>query len=149
MSATASAFASPSAVIGKTVVIKGDIQSQEPLTIEGQVEGTIEIVNHLLTVAAGANVRAHVAGRDVEVRGRIEGRIEAAQTVYIRKDAEFIGDLQASSLVIEDGSYIKANIELTRPAADSPLKRGTGLAEQSGVVGSGVIRELSHAVLGS
>lgn len=114
MSVTASALASPSGgVIGKTIVIKGDIHSQEPLTIEGQVEGTIEIGNHLLTIASGANVRAHIAGSNVEVRGRVEGRVEAVQTVFIRKNAEFIGDIQALSLVIEDGSYMKGNIDLT------------------------------------
>ena len=149
MSETASALASPSAVIGKTIVIKGDIQSREPLTIEGQVEGTIEIGDHLLTVASGANVRAHISGREVEVRGRIEGEVAAAEIVYIRKDAEFIGDLRASSLVIEEGSYITGNIELTRHSADAPLKRDTSLAEHSRVFESEAIHELSHAVLGA
>jgi cytoskeletal protein CcmA (bactofilin family) len=146
MSSTASAFANPNAVIGKTIVIKGDIQSHEPLTIEGRVEGTIEIGEHLLTVAPGADVRAQISGRSVEVRGRVEGLVEAAQTVYIRTGAEFIGDLHASSLVIEEGSYIKANIELTRSTADSAHK---SFAEHSGFNGSEAIRELSHSVLAS
>jgi cytoskeletal protein CcmA (bactofilin family) len=104
----------PTAVIGKSVVIKGDIQSQEPLTIEGQVEGKIESGNHLLTVAAGAIVRANILGSNVEVRGRVEGEVEAEERVCIRKDAEFVGDIHASTLVIEEGAYIKGNIELTR-----------------------------------
>ena len=115
MSAT-SAFPSRVAVIGKTVVIKGDVQSQEPLTIEGQVEGKIEIGDHLLTVAAGATVRAQIAGSNIEVRGRVEGRIDAEKTVYIRNDAELVGDIHASSLVIEEGAYIKGQVELAREA---------------------------------
>lgn len=113
MSAT-SVSSSPMAVIGKSVVIKGNIHSQEPLAIEGQVEGNIEIGDHLLTVATGANVRAHISGRNVEVLGRVEGEVEAQERVYIRKDAEFVGDIQAGSLVIEEGAYVKGKVELTR-----------------------------------
>jgi cytoskeletal protein CcmA (bactofilin family) len=118
MSAIASAVSNPaspaSAVIGKSIVIKGDIHSRETLIIQGQVEGTIEIGEHLLTVASGADVRAHINARNIEVQGRVEGQVEAAETVYIREDAEFIGDIHASSLVIEEGGYIKGNIDLTR-----------------------------------
>jgi cytoskeletal protein CcmA (bactofilin family) len=118
MSAIASPATNPassaSAVIGKSIVIKGDIHSRETLIIQGQVEGTIEIGDHLLTVASGADVRAHINARNIEVHGRVEGLVEAAETVYIREDAEFIGDIHASSLVIEEGGYIKGNIDLTR-----------------------------------
>ena len=144
-------FASPttaaSAVIGKTIVIKGDIDSQEPLTIEGQVEGTIEIGAHLLTVASGANVRANITGHNIDVRGRAEGNVEAAETVYIRKDAEFIGDIHAASLVIEDGCYVKGNIDLTR--RPSAVERRANSIEHSGQSASRDMRELSHAVRGS
>src|SRR5690349_8731153 len=99
------------AIVGPTVVIKGDIQSREALTIEGQVEGTIEISGHLLTVAPGGTVRAHINAHDLEVLGRVEGQVVAVDKVHIRKDAEFIGDLRAASLVIEEGGYIKGNID--------------------------------------
>lgn len=111
-------FTSQSAVIGKTIFISGDIRSEEPLTIEGNIDGTIQIGDHLLTIAEGASVRARITGNNVDVRGRVEGQVEAAETVYIRKEAEFIGDIHAASLVIEDGSYIKGNIDLTRPVRE-------------------------------
>jgi hypothetical protein len=31
--------------------------------------------------------------------------VEVAKTIYIRKDEEFIGEIHASSLVIEEGGY--------------------------------------------
>jgi len=149
MSATASVFATPSAVIGKTIVIKGEIQSQEPLTIEGRIEGTIEISDHLLTVAYGADVRAHITGSSVEVQGRVEGQVEAADTVYIRRDAEFIGDIYASSLIVEEGGYIKGKIDLTRQLAESPCERGTSPSGRCGLSESPDMGELSHALLRS
>jgi cytoskeletal protein CcmA (bactofilin family) len=152
MSATASAFANPtsavSAVVGKTTLIKGDIHSQEPLTIQGQVEGRIEIGEHLLIVAYGADVRAGINARNLEVQGRLQGQVKVAETVYIRKDAEFIGDIHASSLVVEEGGYIKGSVDLMRHSADAPVEHDSSLPEPSGLAESQEIRELSRALVG-
>ena len=59
--------AASKAVIGKGVVVKGQIHSREDLTIEGEVEGTIEMSGHRLTVDEQGHVRAGVKARIVEV----------------------------------------------------------------------------------
>ena len=102
------------AVFGKTVVVKGEIQSSEPLTIEGHVEGTIEIGEHLLTVASTGSVRAQIKAREIDVFGSVEGQVEAASKVYVRKGAQFIGDIHSVSVVIEEGAFMKGSIDLTR-----------------------------------
>jgi cytoskeletal protein CcmA (bactofilin family) len=118
MSVTTSSFGTVSsagkAIIGRTVVIKGEIQSREALTIEGEVEGTIEISEHLLTVAQGGAVRAHINAHDLDVLGRVEGEVKAVDKVYLRKGAEFVGVIHAASLVVEEGGYIQGNIDLAR-----------------------------------
>jgi cytoskeletal protein CcmA (bactofilin family) len=105
------------AVIGPSVVIKGQIQSREDLTIEGEVEGTIEMPEHRLTVDANGRVQAGVNARVVEVQGSLTGKVEAVDKVYIRKGASFVGDIHAAGIVIEDGGYIKGNVDLTRPGS--------------------------------
>lgn len=151
MSASASAIANPaataSAVIGKTVVINGDVRSGEPLNIQGQVIGTVAVAEHLLTIASGADVQAQITARNLEVQGRIEGQVHVAETVFIRKEAEFIGDIRASSLVIEEGGYIKGNIDLTKQAQDGPFESAARSAAGSGLAESRSVRDLSHAVL--
>lgn len=107
------------AVIGPSVVIKGQIHSREDLTIEGTVEGTIEIAEHRLTVDAKGHVQAGVNARVIEVQGSIEGKLEAADKIYIRKNASFVGDLHSAGIVIEDGGYIKGNVDLTQKHAVS------------------------------
>jgi cytoskeletal protein CcmA (bactofilin family) len=121
MSAAPSFAAQPpaaKAVLGKSVVFKGQIESREDLIIEGEVEGTIEMVEHRLTIAAGGDVKANVIAREIEVVGSIEGRVEAVDKVYIRKGARFIGDVHSAGIVIEDGGFIKGNIDLSRQPAD-------------------------------
>src|ERR1700720_863160 len=102
------------AVLGKSVVFKGQIQSREDLIIEGEVEGSIEMSEHRLTIAPNGDVRANVIAREIEVLGSIEGKAEAVDKVYIRKGAKFIGDVHSAGIVIEDGGYIKGNIDLSR-----------------------------------
>src|SRR5262245_38184579 len=44
------------AAVGKSIVIKGELSGDEDLTIEGRVEGTIELRNHVLTIGSNGHV---------------------------------------------------------------------------------------------
>ena len=116
------------AIIGPSVVVKGQIQSREDLTIEGKVEGTIEMSEHRLTVDAKGHVQAGVNARIVEVQGSIEGKVEAIDKVYIRKGASFVGDIHSAGIVIEDGGYIKGNIDLTQKQSSLRSVNGSAAA---------------------
>lgn len=105
--------ASP-AVLGKDVKVTGEIRSHEPLTIEGDVEGTIDVAGHLLTVAANGNVRASVKAKEIDVVGSLQGNVDGADKIYIRNGARFVGDIHARGIVIEDGGFIRGKVDLTR-----------------------------------
>jgi cytoskeletal protein CcmA (bactofilin family) len=106
------------AFLGRSVSLKGQILSRENLAIEGEVEGTIEMVEHRLTIGAEGNVRANVKAREIELFGSMQGNIEVVEKVFIRKGAKFVGDIHCGGIVIEDGAYIKAGIELSRQPGD-------------------------------
>lgn len=114
------------AIIGKGVVVKGQIQSREDLTIQGEVEGSIEISGHRLTIDGQGNVRAGVRARTVEVQGSIEGQVEAMDKVYIRKGAKFVGDIRSGGIIIEDGGYIKGKVDLSHRAHGKMAVNGSG-----------------------
>jgi len=114
------------AVIGKGVVVKGQIQSREDLTIQGEVEGSIEISGHRLTIDGLGNVRAGVKARTVEVQGSIEGQVEAMDKVYIRKGAKFVGDIRSGGIIIEDGGYIKGKVDLSHRTSGKMAVNGSG-----------------------
>jgi cytoskeletal protein CcmA (bactofilin family) len=100
-------------MLGKNVIVEGHIRSQEDLIIEGEVEGTIDMIEHRLTIAANGKVRANVKVREIEILGSMEGKIEAVDKVYIRKSAQLVGDIHSASIIVEDGGYIKGNIEVS------------------------------------
>jgi len=104
-----------SAIIGKSVSIKGNIFSQEDLTIEGEVEGSVELKENRLTVGPNGRVQAGVKAREIVVLGSINGNVDATEKIDIRKEARLVGDIKTSRIVIEDGAYFKGSIDIVRP----------------------------------
>ena len=129
------------AVLGKSVMIKGQIFSREDLTIDGEVEGTVELQEHRLTVGPNGKVQATIKAREIVILGTVHGNVEATDKVDIRKEAKLIGDIKTVRIVIEDGAYFKGSIDIVRPevskqapakpqpAAQPPLAAGAGAGE--------------------
>src|SRR5271166_2882188 len=108
------------AVLGKSVIVKGQIFSREDLTIDGEVEGTVELQEHRLTVGPNGRVNASVKAREIVVLGTIHGNVETTDKIDIRKDAKLVGDIKTARIVIEDGAYFKGNIDIVRAEAPRP-----------------------------
>jgi cytoskeletal protein CcmA (bactofilin family) len=108
------------AVIGKSVMIKGQIFSREDLTIDGEIDGSVELHEHRLTVGPNGKLQAGVKAREVVVLGTIHGNVEASDKIDIRKDAKLVGDIKTARIVIEDGAYFKGSIDIVRPEARTP-----------------------------
>jgi cytoskeletal protein CcmA (bactofilin family) len=104
------------AVLGKNVTVIGEIRSHEPLTIEGEVEGTIDATGHLLTIAPGGSVRADVKAKEINVLGSLEGNIDQADITHIRAGARFLGHIRTHRIVIEDGGFIRGKVDLSQPS---------------------------------
>jgi cytoskeletal protein CcmA (bactofilin family) len=103
------------AIIGKSVVMKGQIYSREDLYIDGEIEGTLELQEHRLTVGPHGKVQAAIKAREVVIVGTVHGNVEAADKIDIRKDAKLVGDIKTSRIVIEDGAYFKGSIDISKP----------------------------------
>jgi cytoskeletal protein CcmA (bactofilin family) len=103
-----------SATIGKAVKIIGQIHSKEDLYVDGDVEGTVEAPEHKLTIGPNGRVNT-VKAREVVALGSIQGNVEAADRLEIRKDAKLVGDIRTARIVIEDGAYFKGSIDIVKP----------------------------------
>jgi len=101
------------AVLGRDVTVTGEIRSHEPLIIEGEVEGTIDVAGHLLTIAPNGKVHASVQAKEIDVLGSLQGNVNGDK-IYIRKGARFVGDIQSRAIVIEDGGFIRGKVDLSQ-----------------------------------
>jgi cytoskeletal protein CcmA (bactofilin family) len=102
------------ASIGKSVIIRGELSGSEDLYIDGQVEGTIELREHHLTVGPNGRVQANVNAKEVVIQGSVKGNVRAIDRVEIRKSGSLTGDLVAARVVIEDGAFFKGSIDIQK-----------------------------------
>ncbi len=110
-----SGFRTGTATIGRGMTIKGEIFSKEDLTIDGDVEGKIEVLEHALTVGPNGVVKTGVIKtRELVVIGTVQGNVEARDRVEIRNEGKVIGDIKTSRIAIDDGAYCKGGIDIVR-----------------------------------
>jgi cytoskeletal protein CcmA (bactofilin family) len=109
-----------SAVIGKSVTIKGQIFSREDLTIDGEVDGSVDLQEHRLTVGHNGNLRADVRAHEIVVLGSINGNVEATEKIDIRKQARVTGDIVAARIETEDGAFLKGSVDTQRRHVSHP-----------------------------
>ena len=105
-----------SAVIGKSVQIRGEVKGSEDLVVEGQVEGTITLTESRLTIGQHANVTANVSARDVILLGRLHGNIQATGRVELRQGCDLVGDIAAGRLSIEENALFRGKVDLAEGA---------------------------------
>jgi len=101
-----------STVIGKSVVIKGELTGSEDLFMDGQIEGTITLTASRLTIGPNAIVHADINVQDVIIFGKVDGNIKAAGTIDLRQTAVVTGDILAGRLAIEESATIRGRVEL-------------------------------------
>jgi cytoskeletal protein CcmA (bactofilin family) len=105
--------------LGKSVVIKGELSASEDLTVYGQMEGSIKLPEHTLTIGPHAHIKAGIAARAVVIMGAVSGNVTARETVEIRATGSVTGDIVSSRLVVADGGYLRGKVEM----ADRPSSR--------------------------
>ena len=111
--------------IGKSVVIKGDLSGSEDLTIEGQVEGKIELRQNVLTIGANGKIKAAIFAKIVVVLGDVQGDITASERIDIRDSGSVDGDLSGPRIAIADGAHFRGSIDMQRQGTKAPEVKAT------------------------
>ncbi|MCW5966517.1 MAG: polymer-forming cytoskeletal protein [Bryobacterales bacterium] len=103
------------AMVGKAVMVKGEIQSREDLYIDGEIQGTVDLMESKLTIGPNGKIQATIRAREVVVFGTVQGNVEATEKIDIRKEAKLVGDIRTARIVIEDGAFFKGSIDIIKP----------------------------------
>ncbi len=114
------------ASIGKSIVINGELSGSEDLTIEGQVEGKIELRDHVLTVGSNGRITAQVSAKAIVVLGHVTGNLTATERVDIRENGSVEGDIVAPRVAIADGSHFRGSIDMQRKEQSAATDRAVG-----------------------
>jgi cytoskeletal protein CcmA (bactofilin family) len=108
--------------IGKSVIIKGELSGSEDLTIEGQVEGKIELKDNVLTIGTNGKIKAQVFAKTVIVLGEVIGNITSSEKVDIRDHGSVDGDITSPKVAIAEGAHFRGAIDMNRGGAKSEGK---------------------------
>jgi cytoskeletal protein CcmA (bactofilin family) len=123
--------------IGKSVVIKGELNGSEDLTIEGHVEGTIQLKDNVLTIGPNGRIKAQVFAKAVIVLGEVTGNVTASDKVDIRDNGSVDGDIISPRVAIAEGAHFRGSVDMQRkgapaqPAASSGGAKPQAAAQQS------------------
>ena len=116
--------------IGKSVVIKGELNGSEDLTIEGQVEGTIQLRDHVLTIGPNGKIKAQVFAKAVIVLGEVTGNVTASDKVDIRDNGAVDGDIVSPRVAIAEGAHFRGSVDMQRKSV-SPQAQAAKPAGQA------------------
>jgi cytoskeletal protein CcmA (bactofilin family) len=100
--------------IGKSVVIKGELSGSEDLTIEGHVEGRIELRENVLTIGPNGKIRAEVFAKSVIVLGEVSGNVTASEKVDIRDNGSVDGDIASPRVAIAEGAHFRGSVDMQK-----------------------------------
>ena len=134
--------------IGKSVVIKGELNGSEDLTIEGHVEGTIQLRDHVLTIGPNGRIKAQVFAKAVIVLGEVTGNVTASEKVDIRDNGSVDGDIVSPRVAIAEGAHFRGSVDMQRKgdgkaqpaAATKPAAQPQPSAAQPAAQGQAVAR---------
>jgi cytoskeletal protein CcmA (bactofilin family) len=97
--------------IGKAVRVEGKVISEEDLTIDGDVEGSIELGGHSLTIGQDAKIKADLLAKTVTISGKVTGNVKAVEKVDLRATGVVVGDITAPRFVMADGSTVMGKVQ--------------------------------------
>ena len=108
--------------IGKSVIIKGELTGSEDLTIEGHVEGKIELRQNVLTIGPNGKIKAQVFAKSVIILGEVTGNVTASEKVDLRDNGSVDGDIAAPRVAIAEGAHFRGSIDMQRAGSKSESK---------------------------
>jgi cytoskeletal protein CcmA (bactofilin family) len=101
------------AQIGPSIRIKGNVSAQEPLTIAGEVVGSIDVSGYRLVLTEAARVDADILAHTVVIGGSLSGRLCAEGAVVVHPTATISGEMITPAMSVLDGAQLQGKFEVT------------------------------------
>jgi len=90
---------------------EGKLSFKDTARIDGNFRGEISSENTLIIGESGV-VGASICAKTIAVSGTVEGDLTATAKVVLHKTARIHGNVQAPSLVIEEGAVLQGKVEM-------------------------------------
>lgn len=113
--------------LGPSSVGQGDLKAEGGIRIDGTFEGMVESKSNVI-IGEGAHVVADVSGFNITIAGSVEGDVKAVGRLEILSTGRVVGDVRASTFLIEEGGVFHGQSLKHRPeaTAESPADVNEG-----------------------
>jgi cytoskeletal protein CcmA (bactofilin family) len=98
--------------IGKSVRIEGKVISEEDLTIDGHVTGSIELGNHSLSIGPAAAISADLFAKNITISGTVKGNVRALERIDLQATGSVEGDVTAPRLKMAEGAIVAGKVDV-------------------------------------
>ncbi len=98
-------------ILGPRDTLEGKLSVEGDLKLQGRVAGEVKASGDI-QVDAGANVDASLDGRNVSVRGQVNGTVNARKKLVLAGSGRLNGDVRVSRLTVEDGATLNGNVSM-------------------------------------
>jgi len=110
-------------IIGSTLVLKGELTSDEDLIVDGTIIGSIASGTRRVSVSTFAKVQGDVQTASAEIAGTVEGDISGGSDLLLRRTAQLNGTMSAESVVVEQGTNLENTVLTGRVTCVPKRKR--------------------------
>ncbi|MBM3936730.1 MAG: polymer-forming cytoskeletal protein [Sphingomonadales bacterium] len=85
--------------------IEGNLICKGDLRLDGHAFGDVATDGRLVIGAQGV-IKGGASGKNVHVYGKVEGKIDAIESIMLSATAKVVGDISAPKLVVEEGAQL-------------------------------------------
>ena len=124
--------------IGQSICIRGELTGDEDLTIEGKVEGKIDLQDHNLTIGPKGRIQAEIRAKIIVIRGEVSGNVHAGDKVELAETGRVVGDIVAPRIVIADGARFKGTVDMSGDSSSSKSVPAPKVSANAPVITDGV-----------
>ncbi len=109
-------------VVGPSVKIQGDLNSEGNIKIEGQVTGKVKTTQGVY-VNEGAKITADVIAGNAVIGGEVLGNLKISGHLILQSTAKIIGDINCQILRVEDGAQFTGKCVMGNGASNGNGKK--------------------------
>jgi cytoskeletal protein CcmA (bactofilin family) len=97
--------------MGPNDSLEGKLTYEGHVHVDGRAEGELHVSGNV-EVASGAKVKALIEASNVNIKGDVEGTLNARDKLVLGKNAKLSGDVTVRRLQIEDGASLNGHVRM-------------------------------------
>jgi len=98
-------------LVGEGTEIKGNINSDGDIRIDGKITGDV-ITRSKLVLGASGIIEGNVTANSSDISGNVKGNMVISDITYIKSSGSIEGDITTSKMIIENGGEFNGSCHM-------------------------------------